>query len=149
MRICNYAGYKSLFITVQRKDQQCTMDSPMHYQYLHLKKSLQDFTDVPIPLEEISTANNDKSKTTARKPSIVSLSELKLIHYKLAVAFGICCIVMLFMLPVIFYYVEGDSRSEFSNSSPAIGIGIVDISQVATYVVYNSVHINALAMWTA
>ena len=111
------------------------------------KVAFQDFTDVPIPLEEISTANNDKSTTTARKSSIVSLSELKLIHYKLAVAFGICCIVMLFMLPVIFYYVEGDS--EFSDSSPAIGIGIVNISQVAICMLYITLCINALAMWTA
>ena len=82
--------------------------------------SFQYPTDAPI-----SRTNN---KVTARKSSIVSLSELKLIHYKLAVAFGICCIVVLFMLPVIFYYVEGGS--EFNDNSSNVDIGMVNISQV-------------------
>ena len=101
--------------------------------------SFQCPTDVPIPLKEISTTNNDISKAIARKSSIVSLSELKLIHYKLAVAFGICCIVVLFMLPVIFYYVEGGSK--FNDYSPNMGIGIVNVSQVysicmCVYIIY-------------
>ena len=82
-----------------------------------------------IPLKEISTTN----KATARKSSIVSVSELKLIRYRLAVAFGICCIVALFMLPVIFYYVEGGSK--FSDNLPNTGIGMVDISQVYSYAI--------------
>ena len=85
------------------------------------------FSHLPVSLEEISTTND---KATAQKSSILSLSEFKLIHYKLIVAFGICCIVVLFMLPVIFYYVEGGG-SEVSDNLSVIGIGIVNISQVS------------------
>ena len=83
-------------------------------------------TDVSISLKEISTRNN-KMTTQKSNTSIVSLSELKLIRYRLAVAFGICCIVALFMLPVIFYYVEG---SELSDDLPTKGIGMVNVLQV-------------------
>ena len=73
-------------------------------------------------------SNDNNSKAIPQKSSIVTSSELKLIHYRLGIAFGICCIVVLFMLPVIFYYVEGGS--ELSDDLPT---GIINISQVCIY----------------
>ena len=78
-------------------------------------------------IEETSFSN---PSATARKSSLVTANELKLKYYKLAVAFGICCIIVLFMLPVIFYYVEGGS--EIDNVPPSRAIEIVNISQVDT-----------------
>ena len=62
-----------------------------------------------IPLEKISPSNDSTTRATVRKPSLFSVSELKLTRYRVAVAFGICCIVMLFLLPIIFFYVEDSS----------------------------------------
>lgn len=88
-----------------------------------------ELPDTSISLEKISTSDSNKTKPTARKSSIISLSELKLIRYKLAVAFGIFCIVALFLLPVIFHYVEGNSEV-IGKLSLITEIGIVNISQV-------------------
>ena len=74
-------------------------------------------------------SNDQTTRTTARKSSIISLSELKLIRYKLAVVLGICCIITLFMLPVIFYYVEGSTKVS-GRFSLVTDVGDVNTSQV-------------------
>ena len=95
--------------------------------------TFQSSTDSPFPLKKTLISKNQKAGEAARKASIISLSELKLLRYKLAVALGICCIIMLFLLPIIFYYVEGSS--EVSGRLSIIkDIGNVNISQVHTYV---------------
>ena len=82
---------------------------------------------------EIPISDRDDYRPTARKSSIISASEIKLMYHKLAVAFAICCIVMLFMLPIIFFYVEGNSDA--SDMSPSRAIGIVNVSQVCMCII--------------
>ena len=90
-------------------------------------------TNTSIPLEKISTYNDNTTRATVRKPSLVSISRLKLTRYRLAVAFGICCIVMLFLLPIIFFYVEDNSGTTIDFDSFVMDIGIVNVSQVCTH----------------
>ena len=120
-------NYKPLFVYSTAREKGATIYNGFTNQLSvsSLKQiSFQCPAVVSTPLEEISTTN----KATARKSSIVNLSELKLIRYRLAVAFGICCIVALFMLPVIFYYVEGGSK--LSDNSSNMCIEMINISQV-------------------
>ena len=91
----------------------------------------QGSTDSSFPLKKTLISRNLKIGAKARKSSIISLSELKLTRYKLAVALGICCIIMLFLLPVIFYYVE-DSSKVTGRLSIIKDIGNVNISKVCT-----------------
>ena len=96
-----------------------SQDSPDASVYISMKE-----TEIPI-------SDRDNPRPTARKSSIISISEMKLTYHRLAFAFGICCIVMLFMLPIIFYYVDGNS--DVSDIPPSRAIGIVNISQVHIY----------------
>ena len=91
-----------------------------------------------IPLEKISPSNDSTIRGTMRKPSLVSVSELKLTRYRVAVAFGICCTVMLFLLPIIiiFFYVEDNSGTTIGFDSFVMDTGIVNVSQVCIYSVY-------------
>lgn len=97
--------------------------------------TFQVLSDTFIPLGNTSVFDSDNAKTTARKSSIISFSELKVMRYKLATAFGICCIVMLFLLPIIFHYVE-DSYKVSDSLSLTTDIGDVNISQVVIYYAY-------------
>ena len=81
-----------------------------------------------------SVSDRDNTRPTARKSSIISANEIKLTYHKLAVAFGICCIVMLFMLPIIFFYVDGNS--DIRDTPPSGAIGILNVSQVVATFVY-------------
>ena len=95
--------------------------------------TFQDSTNTSIPLEKISASKDKTTGATVRKPSLVSVSELKLTRYRVAVAFGICCIVMLFLLPIIFFYVEDNSGINIDFDSFIMDIGIVTISQVCIH----------------
>ena len=88
----------------------------------------QDSTSTSIPLDKTLSSNDNTIRGTVRKPSLVSVSELKLTRYRVAVAFGICCIVLLFLLPIIFFYVE-DNSEIISFDSFVMDIGI-NVSQV-------------------
>lgn len=78
-----------------------------------------DLTDTCVPLEEIPTSTDDKHNTTteppSRRTSVVSLDSL--LRYKLALCFGICCICVLFLLPIILYYTEGSGDGRTPNTS--------------------------------
>ena len=96
--------------------------------------TFEDTTDSAVTTENILTSNNNnRFKITARSLSVVSISELKLLRYKLIVVLGICCIIALFSLPIIFYYVEGSSEVS-RNITPATGIGNINTSQVPVYI---------------
>ena len=98
---------------------------------------------VPLPLEEISASKSDKVKRAPRNSSIVSLSELRLSHYKLAVIFGICFIVALFMLPVVFYYLNGGTKFDELLPMNINDIETVNTSQVCTklYILYSGLYL--------
>ena len=51
-----------------------------------------------------------------RVGSVVSIDAVKLRSYRLIVIFGICFIVSLFSLPIIFYYTESSSERNDVNS---------------------------------
>ena len=91
--------------------------------------TFKDSTNTSIPLEKVSSSNDSTIRGSMRKPSVVSVSELKLTRYRVAVVFGICCTVMLFLLPIIFFYVE-DNIGIISFDSFVMDIGIVNVSQV-------------------
>ena len=91
----------------------------------------QDSTNTSIPLDKISSSNDSTIRGSMRKPSLVSVSELKLTRYRVVVTFGICCTVMLFLLPIIFFYVEDNPGTTIGFDSFVMGIGIVNVSQVA------------------
>ena len=91
-------------------------------------------TNTSIPLDKISSSNDSTIRGSMRKSSLVSVSELKLTRYRVAVAFGICCIVTLFLLPIIFYYVEDNSGTAIGFDSFVMNIGIVNVSQVCIYI---------------
>ena len=91
--------------------------------------TFKDSTNTSIPLEKVSPSNDSTIRESMRKPSLVSVGELKLTRYRVAVAFGICCIVMLFLLPIILFYVE-DNSGIISFDSFVMDIGIVNVSQV-------------------
>ena len=92
--------------------------------------TFKDSTKTSIPLEKISPSNDSTIRGSVRKPSLVSVSELNLTRYRVAVAFGICCTVMLFLLPIIFFYVEDNSGTTTGFDSFIKDIGIVNVSQV-------------------
>jgi len=98
--------------------------------------------DLPISLKQTSVSDRDNTRATARKPSITSISEIKLAYHKFAVVFGICCIVMLLMLPVIFYYVNGNS--DVSDVPPSGAIGNVNVSQVHMHAFVHSSNNNCM-----
>ena len=97
---------------------------------ISMEVTSQDSPDASISMKEteIPISGRDDYRPTIRKSSIISTSEIKLTYHKLAVVFGIFCIVMLFMLPIIFYYVDGNSN--VSGIPPSRTIGIDNISQV-------------------
>ena len=96
--------------------------------------TFEDTPDSAVTTENVPTSNNNnRFKTTARSISIVGVSELKLLRYKLVVVLGICFIITLFTLPIIFYYVEGSSEVS-RNITPATGISNINISQVPMFV---------------
>jgi len=133
MQVCNSIVYSYIAATENGSGILKEVTNPLNACTSPSKQvSFHHLTDSSIPLEGISESDNDeKTRSTkeSRKTSVVSLSELKLIHYKLAVAFGICFIFMLFLLPIILYYVEG--TGEISNDfSPIREIGTVNTSQV-------------------
>ena len=98
-----------------------------------IKITAQDPPNISISIEETETSvsDGDNTRATARKSSIVSISEIKLTYHKLAVAFVICCIIMLFMLPIIFYYVDGNSNVSDVSSSEVTRI--FNVSQVCIH----------------
>ena len=95
--------------------------------------TFQGSTNTSTPLEKTSPYNDKPTRATVRKQSLVSVSGFKLTRYRVAVAFGICCIVMLFLLPIILFYVEDNSGTTISFGSFVMDIGIVNVSQVRTY----------------
>ena len=92
--------------------------------------TFQDSTNTSIPLEKVSPSNDSTTRATVRKPSLISVSGFKLTRYRVAVAFGICCIVMSFLFPIILFYVEGNSATTIGFDSFIMEIGIVNVSQV-------------------
>ena len=90
--------------------------------------TFQNKTDTSVPSEDVSVCNDDKFKATtrSRKASIASLGDLKFVYNKLIVAFGICCILILFLSPIVLYYTEGSSN----RNSSITGIGNINVSQV-------------------
>ena len=91
--------------------------------------TFQDSANSSIPL---ASSNDNTIRGTVWKPSVVSVSELKFTRYRVPVAFGICCIVMLFLLPIIFY-VEDNSGTSIGFDSFFMGTGIGNISQVCIH----------------
>ena len=70
------------------------------------KVSFQETADTTITLEGTSSSSND-DKT---RPTAQNSRKGKSKNCKLAIAFGICCVFLLFLLPIIFYYVGGGSE---------------------------------------
>lgn len=87
--------------------------------------TFRESTDVSVTLEDTSLSVDNTTKQS-RKPSIISLGDLKLINYRLAVGFGICFIAMLFLSPIVLYYIEHNT----SGAPPTKDIGNINISQV-------------------
>ena len=96
--------------------------------------SLSPKRPVTFQVDKILSSNDNTTRATMRKPSLVSVSGFKLTHYRVAVAFGICCIVMLFLLPIILFYVEDNSGTTIDFNSFVMDIGIVNVSQVCIYI---------------
>ena len=105
--------------------------------------TFQNLTETSVPLEDISIPDDDqlegtrtshkpKTTITSHKASIVSLSDVKLVYHKLAVAFGICCILILFLSPIVLYYAE-DNRDRDSSTTE---IGNINVSKVTNSIVY-------------
>lgn len=111
-------------------DLQCSKDLPVNVSMPLPSRqgTLEDSTIRSITFKRVSDPDDDELE--AKKANTITLNR-KLMYYKLVVTFGICCIVLLFLLPIILYYTE-DSNGGLS---PTADTGnIINTSQVASYV---------------